>query len=175
MARVLLLDDSPNLLQMVVDMLELDHHEVIVGVNGKDGLQKLAEMSPLPDIIFTDIRMPEMNGWEFIANVKHKPEWMFIPCVVFSGDEFDHEVATERGADAALIKPLRYKQVVQIMERLVKPRSVNAFSALPELERVPVEQPTRPGFFSGIRAITGTGEADTRPADDNPDTKNRRV
>jgi CheY-like chemotaxis protein len=180
MVRVLLLDDSPDLLQMVVDTLDFGGHEVTVGINGKDGLKKLAEMTELPDIIFTDIRMPEMNGWEFIVNVKHKPEWMFIPCVVFSGDEFDHEIATERGADAALIKPLHPKHVAQIIERLVKPRPVKAIPAfsgfdsispLPELEPVPVEQPTQPGFSTSLKSITG--EADTKVPDEKPDTKNR--
>ncbi|MBC8100781.1 MAG: response regulator [Armatimonadetes bacterium] len=119
MARILLLDDNLDLLTLVVDMLEMDDHQVTIAINGKEGLTKLDQATTIPDLILTDIKMPEMGGWEFLATIKQNPRFAAIPCVVFSGDEFDHEVAFERGAVACLVKPLRYKQVAQTIAQFV--------------------------------------------------------
>ena len=103
--RILLADDSITI-QKVVELTFSDgDYEVVAVNNGAKAIQKLAEMRP--DIILSDIIMPEKNGYEVCEYVKSHPEYRTIPVVLLTGtfEPFDPDRADKAGCDAVVTKP----------------------------------------------------------------------
>ena len=78
-SKVLIIDDDPNVRELVSRMLESEGMNVIEAKNGQEGLDLLAEE---PDLIILDLEMPVMNGFEFLENTTTS-----IPIIIFSGLE----------------------------------------------------------------------------------------
>jgi len=70
MAKILVVDDEISLSQMVKMWLEDHGHEVITANDGKEGIEKV--QSEKPDLVVLDIRMPVMNGYEFMRTLGAK-------------------------------------------------------------------------------------------------------
>jgi DNA-binding NtrC family response regulator len=106
MARVLLIDDEEYVRMTLTQALEDDGHDVLVAINGQDGLNRYkAEM---PDLVVTDVLMPEKEGIETILELrKIDPNAKII--VISGGGRINNldflEVARKFGATAALKKP----------------------------------------------------------------------
>ena len=77
--KIMIVDDEPDILFTVGQMLEISGYEVIKAVNGDDCLKKLNEIRP--DLVLLDIMMPGMNGWDVAAKIKENPKWSDIPIV----------------------------------------------------------------------------------------------
>jgi len=77
--KIMVVDDEPDILFTVGEMLKSNGYEVIKAVNGKDCLNKLNEV--IPDLVLLDIMMPEINGWDVAAKIKENPKWSSIPIV----------------------------------------------------------------------------------------------
>jgi len=77
--KIMIVDDEPDILFTVGQMLEISGYEVIKAVNGNDCLKKLNEIRP--DLVLLDIMMPGMNGWDVAAKIKENPKWSDIPIV----------------------------------------------------------------------------------------------
>jgi len=77
--KIMIVDDEPDILFIVGQMLESSGYEVIKAVDGKDCLNKLSEV--IPDLVLLDIMMPEINGWDVAAKIKENPKWNNIPIV----------------------------------------------------------------------------------------------
>ena len=90
MANVLIVDDDPTIVALFQYVFIEAGYTVETAVNGQDALEKLAGF--IPDIIFTDIDMPVMNGKDFIVNLKKlshsKAELQNIPFFVMTGENF---------------------------------------------------------------------------------------
>lgn len=77
--KIMIVDDEPDILFTVGQMLEISGYEVIKAVNGDDCLKKLNEIRP--DLVLLDIMMPGMSGWDVAAKIKENPKWSDIPIV----------------------------------------------------------------------------------------------
>ncbi|MFC1725357.1 response regulator [candidate division KSB1 bacterium] len=66
--KILIVDDDEDVRVMIKDILELEGFTTYTASNGKEGLQKFEEF--LPELVITDIRMPVMDGVEFVKNVQ---------------------------------------------------------------------------------------------------------
>ena len=103
--RILIAEDTPDLLDGMRESLTMEGYDVIASDNGETALKQLSE--PLPNLIVTDLRMPVMDGFELIRRVRENPHWDGIPILVFSSMPI-HEYETrarEIGANQFLIKP----------------------------------------------------------------------
>jgi CheY-like chemotaxis protein len=118
-ARILLLEDNLDLLNMTAEVLELAGHEVLRGRSGKDGLDLLESATMKPDVILTDLSMPEMDGDVFIAHVRQDRRWMHIPTIIVSGEINDRVRALAHGANDFLLKPYRQTELLNLMRQLV--------------------------------------------------------
>lgn len=78
--RVLVVEDDPDIRQMFRRMLEREYWQVAEAENGRLGLDALCQQQP--DLILLDLMMPEMDGFQFIAAVRERPEWRSLPIVV---------------------------------------------------------------------------------------------
>jgi CheY-like chemotaxis protein len=117
--RILLADDSITI-QKVVELTFSDgDYEVTAVNNGARAITKLGEMRP--DIILSDIIMPEKNGYEVCEYVKSHPEYRNIPVVLLTGtfEPFDPDRAEKAGCDAVVTKPFESQSLIHKVEELI--------------------------------------------------------
>jgi DNA-binding response OmpR family regulator len=111
-AKVLVVDDEPDIVSTVKYRLEFCEFEVITATNGKEGLEKAA--TEKPDIILLDISMPVMNGHETLERLKNNPELKDIPVIMFTAfsDAKDVTKAVELGVTDYVTKPFDYADLM---------------------------------------------------------------
>ena len=111
-ARVLVVDDEPDIVSTVKYRLEFCEFEVVTATNGKEGLEKAA--TEKPDIILLDISMPVMNGHETLERLKNSPELKDIPVIMFTAfsDAKDVAKAVELGVTDYVTKPFDYTDLI---------------------------------------------------------------
>jgi len=118
--RILLADDSITI-QKVVELTFSDgDYEVTAVNNGSKAISKLSEMRP--DIILSDIIMPEKNGYEVCEYVKSHPEYKSIPVILLTGtfEPFDPDRADKAGCDAVVTKPFESQSLIHKVEELIE-------------------------------------------------------
>ncbi len=86
---ILLIEDDDTTRGMMRTMLEREGWKVSEAVNGREGLERVAEAEP--NVILLDLMMPEMDGFEFIVNLRARKEWSGIPVVVVTAKELTAE------------------------------------------------------------------------------------
>ena len=121
MARILVVDDDPNILRNVREVLEEEGHEVREAVTGKAAMELLAEASV--DLIVSDINMPEMDGIELLMRVRD--EYPGTRLLAMSGGGYIAKekllrIASILGAVAILEKPFTVEQIVDIVNGAMK-------------------------------------------------------
>ena len=148
MAKKILLADDSITIQKVVELTFSDgDYEVTAVNNGAKAIQKLSEMRP--DIILSDIIMPEKNGYEVCEYVKSHPEYRNIPVILLTGtfEPFDPDRADKAGCDAVVTKPFESQSLIQKVEELIQQSGSNA--AAPEPPPAPMPAPS-PRLFADV-------------------------
>lgn len=102
--RVLIVEDQPDMLQFIKDLLQ-DHHQVAVAMNGKEALKYLSKNKV--DLIVSDVMMPEMDGFELLRNARNNKTLQQIPFIILTAleDEQHQLKALSMGVDDYLTKP----------------------------------------------------------------------
>ncbi len=91
--KVLLIEDEKEVLELYRLKLTLDDYEVITAESGQEGLKKAFEQRP--DLIYLDIKMPEMDGFEVLQKLRSEPTTKDTPVVILSN--FDEQDMIEKG------------------------------------------------------------------------------
>ena len=86
---VLVVDDDPGVRQLLRRMLEPEGYAVVEAENGRVALERLRDVSP--SVILLDLMMPEMDGFEFVAEFRRHEPWRTIPIVVVTAKDLTHE------------------------------------------------------------------------------------
>jgi two-component system alkaline phosphatase synthesis response regulator PhoP len=118
--RVLVVDDDPSLLATLAEGLRLGGpFAIIVASNGATGLERFVEV--LPDCAVVDVRMPGINGYQFVRTLRGDPATAQTPLVILSALTQDHEqlAGLLSGADAYLTKPVKIVDLVRAIQRAV--------------------------------------------------------
>ncbi len=124
MARILVVDDSAFMRMTLSAMVKDGGHEVIVAVDGQEGLEKVK--SEQPDCLVTDLNMPNMEGPELIEAVRK--EGITIPIIVNTADVQDstRQRCMDLGATAFFNKPLKPESVLaSISQQLTEQKGVS--------------------------------------------------
>jgi CheY-like chemotaxis protein len=127
--RILLADDSITI-QKVVELTFSDgDYEVTAVNNGAKAIAKLGEMRP--DVILSDIIMPEKNGYEVCEFVKSHPDYRNIPVILLTGtfEPFDPDRADKAGCDAVVTKPFESQSLIHKVEELIQQSHSTASTA----------------------------------------------
>jgi CheY-like chemotaxis protein len=82
--NVLIVEDDQAIRQMMQDVLEIQGYKVFLASNGREGTEKLLQLSPKPCVVLLDLMMPELNGWQFLDFQRSDPSLLHIPVVVCS-------------------------------------------------------------------------------------------
>ncbi len=116
--KVLVVDDEPSITDLVSLILTEKGYEVSIANDGNQGLKQFESVEP--DLVITDIVMPDMEGIEFIkALVEKKKD---IPVIVMSGNIVGMKfLKTARlfGAKAALTKPFTTQELIETIDRIL--------------------------------------------------------
>ncbi len=116
---IAIVDDIEFNREVLKRKLEPYDFNIIEGINGKDILEKLKNTSPLPDVIFTDIKMPIMNGIELSRRIKDSKDMKHIPVIAITAQGMlDEETKIKKYCDGYLIKPIDNKSLDSIISSL---------------------------------------------------------
>ena len=113
--NILWVDDDTMITQDICELIELMGHTCTIANSGKTGLTLLHENQY--DLVFTDIGMPEMNGWEFIKKVRNDFS-KDIKIITVSGWSIDAKVKKEHGIDVVLQKPFTVEKLENLFSTL---------------------------------------------------------
>ncbi|QQS46512.1 MAG: response regulator transcription factor [Acidobacteriota bacterium] len=118
--RLLVIDDDPGLLRAVAETLRAEGYEVTTARRGAEALVRIAES--LPDLIVSDIRMPGMDGYELVRNLRASARTRLIPIVFLTAkDETADRIAGFRsGVDAYLTKPFEPDELLAVVANILK-------------------------------------------------------
>ena len=111
--KIMVVDDEPDILFTVGQMLEVSGYEVIKAKDGKECLEKLDELPNNPDLILLDIMMPDVSGWDVAAKIKENPKWSSIPIVFLTakGDTMSIGMGGMASEDY-IVKPFDVKDLI---------------------------------------------------------------
>jgi DNA-binding NarL/FixJ family response regulator len=123
--RVLLVDDEPGLREAVQAYLEDSDFSVDVASNAKDGWELLQQN--FPDLVITDVMMPEVDGYQFLKQVREEPRFKALPVVFLTakGMTTDRIQGYQAGCDAYLPKPFDPEELVAIVENLLERKAAS--------------------------------------------------
>jgi DNA-binding NarL/FixJ family response regulator len=122
-ARLLLVDDEPGLREAVQAYLEDSGYTVDVASNAGDGWQLLQQNQP--DLVISDIMMPQVDGYQFLKQVREDPRFKALPVVFLTakGMTGDRIQGYHAGCDAYLSKPFDPDELVAIVTNLLERRA----------------------------------------------------
>ena len=110
--RLLVVDDNEMNRDMLSRRLERKGFEVVIAVDGEEGLRAANDG---PDLILMDMSLPVMDGWEATRRLKASPDTVHIPVIGLSAHAMagDREKAMEAGCDDYDTKPVEFKRLLQ--------------------------------------------------------------
>jgi twitching motility two-component system response regulator PilG len=118
--KVLVIDDSKTIRRTAETLLAREGCEVFTAVDGFDALAKVADHQP--DIIFVDIMMPRLDGYQTCALIKHNKVYRNIPVVMLSSKDglFDRARGRIVGSEHYLTKPFTKDELLGVIEAQVQ-------------------------------------------------------
>lgn len=121
---ILVIDDEMSIRMLLENFLSKTY-KVVTCNDGQEGLKYL-EQGNLPDLIVADIQMPNLDGYEFIRNVRASGFFKNIPMIMLSGIESSNErvKCLKLGADDYLVKPFNPEELAIRIENLLARKGV---------------------------------------------------
>ena len=116
LANILIVDDNPDNLKVLMAMLSKEGYKVRSVLSGDMALT--AARAAAPDLILLDVSMPVMDGYEVCEILKTDPDLLHIPVIFITalGEELDKKRANQVGAGDLIIKPFRLDEVLEKIE-----------------------------------------------------------
>ncbi len=126
--KVMVIDDSNTIRRTAETLLSKAGCEVITAIDGFDSLSKIADTNP--DIIFVDIMMPRLDGYQTCALVKNNSQFKHTPVVMLSSKDglFDKAKGRIVGADDYLTKPFSKTELFDALEKFSNRSATDAAS-----------------------------------------------
>src|SRR6516164_1428755 len=115
--RVLVIDDSNTIRRSAEIFLRQGGHEVVLAEDGFDALAKVNDHTP--DLIFCDILMPRLDGYQTCAIIKRNPRFVAVPVIMLSSKDgvFDKARGRMVGSEDYLTKPFTKDQLLQTVQQ----------------------------------------------------------
>jgi len=115
--KVLVIDDSNTIRRSAEIFLKQGGHEVVLAEDGFDALSKLSDYQP--DLVFCDILMPRLDGYQTCAIIKRNPQFAHVPVIMLSSKDglFDKARGRMVGSQDYLTKPFTKDQLLQAVQQ----------------------------------------------------------
>ncbi len=138
--KILVIDDSRVIRNMVRDMLPQGNFEVLEAKDGIEGLNSIRQDKP--NLIMLDFLLPRMSGWEVFQHIQEQPELQKIPLVVMSGrrEEVTEKISEPFEFFEFIEKPFEQKELIEAIKtamaksRLPRPMAAKAASVAPAVQ-----------------------------------------
>lgn len=123
LGRVLVVDDSDVIRQLICMNLEMEGFEVVTAVDGQDALDKVHDVAP--DVVTIDVKMPRLDGFDTVERLRADPRTshLKIAMVTACAQEADVRRGAHVGVDAYLTKPFDPDALVRTIRDLVATRA----------------------------------------------------
>ena len=112
-ARILVIDDEDSVRDILSRMLKAKGHQVVAVSNGQEGIEKFK--SEVFDLVFTDLGMPKISGWDVGRAIKGMNSKVPIAMITGWGMELNKEKMSESGIDLVVSKPFNFDQVIELV------------------------------------------------------------
>lgn len=118
--KVLVIDDSNTIRRSAEIFLKQAGHEVLLAEDGFDALSKISDISP--DIVFCDILMPRLDGYQTCAIIKRNQKFAHVPIIMLSSKDgvFDKARGRIVGSDYYLTKPFTKTELLEAVESFAR-------------------------------------------------------
>jgi CheY-like chemotaxis protein len=116
--RLLVVDDDANIREMLDMVLVSEGFEVVTAAHGAAALTLVDQIRP--DVILLDMKMPVMDGWEFLRRYRQRPGQK-VPVVVLTAAQDDKRRAADTGADAYIAKPFAIDDLIRVLNQCLPP------------------------------------------------------
>ena len=129
---ILVVEDNLDVLYNLNLILESNNYKPITAKNGKEALEILSNLEEIPDIIISDIMMPEMDGYEFFRVISNDPRWNRIPFLFISARSTPENIRFGKslGVDDYLTKPFDERDLLATLSgRITRNKRVNALNS----------------------------------------------
>ncbi len=121
MYRILAIDDSPIMRQLLIQILSADGYECLTAGDGQGGLRSCARNKP--DLVLLDVNLPDGSGIEFCRRLKSDPAARHIPVLLLTGEAKAVENRVEgfeAGADDYVTKPFNVKELLSRVKGILQ-------------------------------------------------------
>ena len=118
-SRILVVDDDPDLSQLMAFDLKKKGYDVIIANDGEEGLEKA--ISAKPDLIMLDIKMPKMDGYTFVRRLKKDEATKRIPLIVLTSYEPMKDMFQLEGVNDYFVKSADTSKLLQAVDKFLKP------------------------------------------------------
>jgi len=131
MAKILIVEDEPNMVAGLRDNFEFEGYQVISAPDGVAGLERA--LSEAPDLVILDVMMPRMSGLDVCKQLKTKKPAIPIIMLTARGQEVDKVVGLELGADDYITKPFSIRELLARVKAVLRragitPRATEKYS-----------------------------------------------
>ena len=129
---IFIVEDNADILFNLKLSLESNNFEVIPASNGKEALRILLGMKEVPDLILSDIMMPEMDGYELFKNVSNDDRLNEIPFIFLTAKASPKDIRFGKllGVDDYLTKPINEKDLIAVIKgKLSRKKKINSIDA----------------------------------------------
>jgi CheY-like chemotaxis protein len=115
--KVLLVDDDPQLRQLLGDRLQASGYHVIFAANGQEGIAKVQQEQP--EVVLLDLEMPEMNGMAVLAEIRRFNTALPVIMLTAHGSMAKEQEAWQCGANAFLSKSSTLSQLLLVLQEVL--------------------------------------------------------
>jgi DNA-binding response OmpR family regulator len=119
---ILVVEDNPDVLLNIKMTLEFNDYEVLSAKNGNEAVILLSETEIIPDLIISDIMMPEMDGYDFFEKILENPRWGLVPFLFLTAKASPEDIRFGKtlGIDDYITKPFEEEELLAIISGKIK-------------------------------------------------------
>ena len=121
--KILIVEDNPDNLETFLTFLEFYHYPVRQATDGEEAIAAVLEEQP--DVIFLDLSLPKIDGWEVARQIRSAPDNNRIVIIAFSAMALPKEMerALDAGCDSFISKPLPPDILLEEMNKILEQRN----------------------------------------------------
>lgn len=113
--KILVIDDDPNIVELLKRRLTASQYIVVTASNGEEGLQQVS--AEKPDLIIVDVLMPKMDGYTFVRTLRRDDEYRGLPVIVLTAKDKMKDLFELEGVKDYIVKPYRPEDLMEKVKR----------------------------------------------------------
>src|SRR5688572_14230231 len=117
MKKILVVDDDPEIVDLMKNRLEAQNYSVVTANNGEEGLDKTK--NEFPNLIIIDIAMPRMDGYTFVLELRRYEEFKNIPVVVLTAKDKMQVIFEMEGVKHYFVKPFIAEELLSRLKNIL--------------------------------------------------------